>query len=102
MIRRPPRSTLFPYTTLFRSAVEALLAERALDARHELALGVGAGAAAHHALVLGQLVLEEQRVLPVESRLVGAAGRRLAGGLGRHRHVLCCRNGCRRLTRARE
>src|SRR3712207_6970696 len=24
MIRRPPRSTLFPYTTLFRSAVEAL------------------------------------------------------------------------------
>src|SRR2546430_3802173 len=25
MIRRPPRSTLFPYTTLFRSAVAALL-----------------------------------------------------------------------------
>src|SRR2546421_8492964 len=24
MIRRPPRSTLFPYTTLFRSAVETL------------------------------------------------------------------------------
>src|SRR3712207_8972898 len=24
MIRRPPRSTLFPYTTLFRSAVEDL------------------------------------------------------------------------------
>src|SRR2546430_12444153 len=32
MIRRPPRSTLFPYTTLFRSPLEALaldlLAER--------------------------------------------------------------------------
>src|SRR5258705_11712110 len=27
MIRRPPRSTLFPYTTLFRSRVFALLAE---------------------------------------------------------------------------
>src|SRR3712207_8642898 len=26
MIRRPPRSTLFPYTTLFRSAVGLLLA----------------------------------------------------------------------------
>src|SRR2546422_8208179 len=26
MIRRPPRSTLFPYTTLFRSAVERLAA----------------------------------------------------------------------------
>src|SRR5688572_32314808 len=29
MIRRPPRSTLFPYTTLFRSAVGA-----AADLRH--------------------------------------------------------------------
>src|SRR5256885_12619686 len=27
MIRRPPRSTLFPYTTLFRSASTALRAE---------------------------------------------------------------------------
>src|SRR3712207_7388621 len=26
MIRRPPRSTLFPYTTLFRSDVQGLLA----------------------------------------------------------------------------
>src|SRR3712207_7966247 len=25
MIRRPPRSTLFPYTTLFRSAIEGRL-----------------------------------------------------------------------------
>src|SRR5437899_5609492 len=25
MIRRPPRSTLFPYTTLFRSAVRSVL-----------------------------------------------------------------------------
>src|SRR5215204_454781 len=28
MIRRPPRSTLFPYTTLFRSLLEGLLAGR--------------------------------------------------------------------------
>src|SRR2546430_32908 len=37
MIRRPPRSTLFPYTTLFRSAVPprapALRASRAVDCR---------------------------------------------------------------------
>src|SRR3712207_9450431 len=26
MIRRPPRSTLFPYTTLFRSSLQGLLA----------------------------------------------------------------------------
>src|SRR2546426_7625016 len=29
MIRRPPRSTLFPYTTLFRSRVRELHAEQA-------------------------------------------------------------------------
>src|SRR3712207_8190298 len=30
MIRRPPRSTLFPYTTLFRSQVVVVIQERAL------------------------------------------------------------------------
>src|SRR3989454_8086071 len=34
MIRRPPRSTLFPYTTLFRSALREVM----LDAQHEEAL----------------------------------------------------------------
>src|SRR3989442_7637574 len=28
MIRRPPRSTLFPYTTLFRSPIDALQASK--------------------------------------------------------------------------
>src|SRR3712207_8206728 len=39
MIRRPPRSTLFPYTTLFRSQVErveAALAHPGLDLRDRL------------------------------------------------------------------
>src|SRR3712207_8117823 len=31
MIRRPPRSTLFPYTTLFRSPRDALALERLWD-----------------------------------------------------------------------
>src|SRR3712207_6941065 len=31
MIRRPPRSTLFPYTTLFRSTVTVDTSFRALD-----------------------------------------------------------------------
>src|SRR3989442_7535966 len=31
MIRRPPRSTLFPYTTLFRSVTEVLDAGRAMN-----------------------------------------------------------------------
>src|SRR5947208_6743348 len=33
MIRRPPRSTLFPYTTLFRSSRLAAVAAAARDAR---------------------------------------------------------------------
>src|SRR5256886_13954738 len=32
MIRRPPRSTLFPYTTLFRSHSEETLVSQALEA----------------------------------------------------------------------
>src|SRR2546425_1930790 len=53
MIRRPPRSTLFPYTTLFRSVARDGLAEggrarrrRALGvshARHELDVGARVG-----------------------------------------------------------
>src|SRR2546429_8776076 len=42
MIRRPPRSTLFPYTTLFRSPPEGVLSRQAvagklavLPARHD-------------------------------------------------------------------
>src|SRR3712207_8847637 len=44
MIRRPPRSTLFPYTTLFRSAA---------DQHHVAPLGekVAAGQAAHQRFV---------------------------------------------------
>src|SRR2546430_12604146 len=35
MIRRPPRSTLFPYTTLFRSLVaQRRLAQRPRERRH--------------------------------------------------------------------
>src|SRR3989441_8996922 len=34
MIRRPPRSTLFPYTTLFRSVLSAEKLRPVLDDRH--------------------------------------------------------------------
>src|SRR3712207_8485676 len=36
MIRRPPRSTLFPYTTLFRSQSDQLPARDALPNAHDL------------------------------------------------------------------
>src|SRR3712207_7022024 len=34
MIRRPPRSTLFPYTTLFRSSVHVAQCEIQVGGRH--------------------------------------------------------------------
>src|SRR2546430_17620494 len=44
MIRRPPRSTLFPYTTLFRShAVEIVEAEEGAAYGAALLAAVGAG-----------------------------------------------------------
>src|SRR3712207_7319311 len=76
MIRRPPRSTLFPYTTLFRSVVEragVAGGDRAVRAEHRLELGqlldggVGAGAVVLRGDVAvgqrngGGLPLEEDR-----------------------------------------
>src|SRR3712207_8526575 len=65
MIRRPPRSTLFPYTTLFRSDVDDLVA---------LAVAVEAvlrfGGLAHPRL---DVVVEHQQPPP---------GDRVAAGLG--------------------
>src|SRR3712207_8689281 len=50
MIRRPPRSTLFPYTTLFRSCVSALNPRRSsLITRHSSLRGGHGGAVRHHA-----------------------------------------------------
>src|SRR2546422_3999637 len=48
MIRRPPRSTLFPYTTLFRSLPALQREPRAVDpaaARHRDRRGAGMGRA---------------------------------------------------------
>src|SRR5260221_4833928 len=40
MIRRPPRSTLFPYTTLFRSGCPATFAAAAADPNPDMLLVV--------------------------------------------------------------
>src|SRR2546430_12321530 len=61
MIRRPPRSTLFPYTTLFRSAGRAdagwLVAILALTGLVAEAAGGHAAAAPHPLLAVGPLTL---------------------------------------------
>src|SRR2546427_7518588 len=47
MIRRPPRSTLFPYTTLFRSRAAARA--RAVELPHSGSIGtISAGASLEH------------------------------------------------------
>src|SRR2546422_8816297 len=52
MIRRPPRSTLFPYTTLFRS--------RLADARRRVAeLPLGSGALAGSGFAVDRVLLKE-------------------------------------------
>src|SRR5256885_6879435 len=43
MIRRPPRSTLFPYTTLFRSGIQPLQLQPALGVQALLDLPIGPG-----------------------------------------------------------
>src|SRR2546430_11991837 len=59
MIRRPPRSTLFPYTTLFRSRNEQLAdAQAALAAVHD-----------SHAFKLAQILSKiGNKLLPLHSR----------------------------------
>src|SRR3712207_6923426 len=69
MIRRPPRSTLFPYTTLFRSPLEEVdEADRAVGALEAV---VALHRHARHAAPLGgervagagvRLLLDEQRL----------------------------------------
>src|SRR3712207_1381995 len=43
MIRRPPRSTLFPYTTLFRSFMELRIENNVFDARLSVINADGSG-----------------------------------------------------------
>src|SRR3989441_7165708 len=59
MIRRPPRSTLFPYTTLFRSVL--VLAERRLDPPPE-GLGRRAGAEEERGGAVAELELALDRL----------------------------------------
>src|SRR2546430_7638106 len=54
MIRRPPRSTLFPYTTLFRSRVQDNDARAAARRRNHLTAGAFEGHERHRLAVPGR------------------------------------------------
>src|SRR2546427_5802587 len=71
MIRRPPRSTLFPYTTLFRSARQG----RVEEARNVLAKGieVARGQGQEHArseleAALNELTRSEEHTSELQSQ----------------------------------
>src|SRR2546429_6434456 len=67
MIRRPPRSTLFPYTTLFRSVRATSAAATAGNARTRSRLGKADGGAAESH--------PKRRASGVETTAAGAAER---------------------------
>src|SRR2546429_10013599 len=79
MIRRPPRSTLFPYTTLFRSIDDAVVAEGVLvlelavehpgDDLHVLVRVGGEPGAAPHGVVVED---EQEPVVRVGGVVVAA------------------------------
>src|SRR3712207_7465698 len=56
MIRRPPRSTLFPYTTLFRSGATRAALLQVRPSVEEAARGLGKGPAGVLATVTAPLV----------------------------------------------
>src|SRR5258707_7465445 len=64
MIRRPPRSTLFPYTTLFRSPLDARRGEVALVDR--AAAARGARREVHDAIAVERQLQESARALARE------------------------------------
>src|SRR3712207_7179849 len=77
MIRRPPRSTLFPYTTLFRSgeAVGAVLGRRPAEAPQRVLQAGGQGGEAlpaeHRLGILPARAGQGEVVEPVRQRRPG-------------------------------
>src|SRR3712207_8771055 len=71
MIRRPPRSTLFPYTTLFRSVCAGLLAlvvARKTVGLRWTATAVAGTYLAYRAVVWVALVRSEEHTSELQSR----------------------------------
>src|SRR5258705_6211008 len=84
MIRRPPRSTLFPYTTLFRSLVVAVRGKalRRVGAADGIARAVGGDAGSLRRVEIG----ERRRA---EARADGARSEEHTSELQSLRHLVC-------------
>src|SRR2546430_10712953 len=68
MIRRPPRSTLFPYTTLFRSVGQGVLRAGNTGARDEVQKTGGTGRDLRQAFVRGSRRAKKNRVEMMRDR----------------------------------
>src|SRR3712207_9098527 len=80
MIRRPPRSTLFPYTTLFRSVRIAVLTDDSLVARalrtgKPIVVAAGATAAVSAALDSAEAKELCRKLAPESAAVVPLPGR---------------------------
>src|SRR2546422_6097658 len=69
MIRRPPRSTLFPYTTLFRSSCEAVARLAGCDSRQVLPFSTGDHEAAARGAHRRGSARSEEHTSELQSRL---------------------------------
>src|SRR2546421_12464935 len=65
MIRRPPRSTLFPYTTLFRARLDARGVEHGADAGRHAAADQSPAIERHVVAHLHEAALVDQHLLRV-------------------------------------
>src|SRR3712207_7041504 len=68
MIRRPPRSTLFPYTTLFRSHPAAHLPATCLGSRDRCGGTAGPGQRALGLGSVGHVLRSEEHTSELQSR----------------------------------
>src|SRR2546430_10469247 len=72
MIRRPPRSTLFPYTTLFRSSLDKLLEARGCT-HHVARRALGSQVLARAGRVDVEQLLDASKDIP-QRRRIGKVG----------------------------
>src|SRR5258708_31848370 len=68
MIRRPPRSTLFPYTTLFRSQQQAFARQARGHARHHRRRGAAHQRAGDELVAVHLLALERDEQIARDDR----------------------------------
>src|SRR6476469_3062242 len=101
MIRRPPRSTLFPYTTLFRSSTFKSFLARSWASYRHAADGVDSRSEEHTSelqstmYLVCRLLLEKKKHRPDHVEALGEKNSREVGqelrqrAVGCHYHALC-------------